>query len=58
MLQLLWKVQFQTQYTPVQLRPRVCVCEDPAEFHPQEATGCHQEGEDSHKILAIGLYTY
>ncbi len=44
MLQLLWKMQLQIQYTPVELRPLVYVTEEPAEFHAQEAVGFHQEG--------------
>jgi hypothetical protein len=33
MLQLLWKMQLQIQYTPVELRPSVYVTEEPAEFY-------------------------
>jgi hypothetical protein len=33
MLQLLWKIQLQKQYTPVELRPYVYVTEEPAEFY-------------------------
>ncbi len=29
------------QYTVVELRPHVYVPEEPAEFHAQEAVGCH-----------------
>jgi hypothetical protein len=41
----------------VELRPHVYVTEEPAEFHGKEAVGYHQEGGESHKVLASGLYT-
>jgi hypothetical protein len=41
-------MQLQIQYTPVELRPHVYVSEEPAEFHTQEATGCHQEEGESY----------
>ncbi len=55
MLQLLCKMQLQTQYTPVQLRPHRHVPEEPSEFHAQESAGCHQEGGESYQVL--GRYT-
>ncbi len=51
MLQLLWKMQLQTQYTPVQLRPHRYAHEEPSEFHAQESAGCHLEGGESHQVL-------
>jgi hypothetical protein len=36
MLQLLWKMQLQIQYTPVELRPHEYVPEEPAKFHAQD----------------------
>jgi hypothetical protein len=35
----------------------VYVTEEPAEFHGKEAVGYHQEGGESYKVLASGLYT-
>jgi hypothetical protein len=36
-LQLLWKMQLQIQYAPVELGPHVYVTEEPAEFHASKA---------------------
>jgi hypothetical protein len=36
MLQLLWKMHLQIQYTPVLLGSHEYVPEEPAEIHPQE----------------------
>jgi hypothetical protein len=44
-----------TQYTPVKFRPHVYVSEEPGEFYAQEAAGCHQEGGESHQVLARGF---
>jgi hypothetical protein len=55
MLQLLWKMQLQIEYTPVKLKPHVHVPEEPGEFHPQEAAECHQEGGEPHQVLATGV---
>ncbi len=57
MLQLLWKMQLQIQYIPAELRPHGYVPDEPAEFHAQEAAGCHQEGGESHQVLAREQYT-
>ncbi len=53
MLWLLWKTQLQIQYTPVKLRPHVCVPEEPGEFHSQKAAECHQERKP-HQALGRG----
>jgi hypothetical protein len=55
MLQLLWKIQLQLQYIPLQWRSQVCFPEEPGEFHAQEAEECHQEGGGPHKVLARGV---
>ncbi len=36
---------------------RVYVPEEPGEIHAHEAAGCHQEGGESHQVLARGHYT-
>jgi hypothetical protein len=36
----------------------VYVPEEPGEIHAHEAAGCHQEGGESHQVLAIGLTYY
>jgi hypothetical protein len=47
-------MQLQIQYTPVKLRPHVCVPEEPGEFHAQKAAECHHEGGEPHPVLARG----
>ncbi len=41
-----------TEYRPVKLRPHVYVPKEPGELHAQEAKGCHQEGGETHQVLA------
>jgi hypothetical protein len=46
-------------YTPQKLRSHGCFPEEPGEFHAQEAAECHQEGEETHQVLARGAgYMY
>jgi hypothetical protein len=57
MLQLLWRMQLQRQCTPLELTPNVYVTEEPAKFHAWEARVFHQEGRESHQVLARGVFT-
>jgi hypothetical protein len=42
-LQLLWKMLLQIQYTLVKLRPHVNAPKKPSDSHAHEAAECHQE---------------
>ncbi len=45
-------MQLQIQCIPAKLRPHVL--EETGGFHAEKAAGCHEEGGESHQVLARG----